>query len=366
MIRRISECRKWIVVVLLLGGSTGCSTWSDSLPMSESMVSPSLDGNPAFDLAPSARVQGIQESGDKTPDVRLDERQPASDQRRADAATEELRSDDTHSAVEPADSSSPLLAQVKPSQAEGPGDLLRDPEPAKDENYDPFAKPGETLEVEEYDPLEPFNRAMFTFNRKFDEYLLRPVAKAYEKVVPDGLEEGFSNAFRNIRTVPRFFNNIFQGKFKGATIEASRLVINSSLGLAGFLDFAKEVFHLETLPEDTGQTLGTYGVKPGPYLVLPFLGSFTIRDGIGFVGDLALDPFNWLLFPIVEIDGSPAVVTNEDTILFAQLGIRAGYMVNERALNIETTFEDLEKSTVDLYAAVRNAYLQKRAQAIRE
>jgi phospholipid-binding lipoprotein MlaA len=284
---------------------------------------------------------------------------------RPEDAQAETASEGNPTSVAQADSS-PFSNPVKPSETEGPGDILRDPESAKDENYDPFAKPGETLEVEEYDPLEPFNRAVFTFNRKLDEYVLRPVAKVYEKVVPDGLEEGFSNAFRNIRFVPRFFNNVFQGKFKGAGIEASRFVVNSSLGLAGFLDFAKEVFHLETPPEDTGQTLGVYGVKPGPYLILPFLGSFTIRDGIGFVGDLALDPFNWLLFPIVVVDGWPQVVTNEDTILFAQLGIRAGYMVNERALNIDVTFEDLEKSTVDLYAAVRNAYLQKRAQLIHE
>jgi phospholipid-binding lipoprotein MlaA len=207
---------------------------------------------------------------------------------------------------------------------------------------------------------------MFGFNRKFDEYVLRPVATVYEKVVPDGIEQGFSNAFRNIRTVPRFFNNIFQGKFKGAGIEITRLLINSTFGLAGFLDFSKEVFDLDTPLEDTGQTLGVYGVKPGPYLVLPFLGSYTIRDGVGFIGDLALDPFNWLLFPIVVVDGWPQVVTNEDTILFAQLGIRAGYIVNERAINIDFTFEDLEKSTADIYEAVRNAYLQKRAQAIRE
>ena len=262
--------------------------------------------------------------------------------------------------------SAPIPKPVKPSEAEGPGDILRDPEPSKGESYDPFAKPGEALDVEEYDPLEPFNRAVFTFNRNVDEWVLHPVATAYEKVVPDGVEQGISNMFSNIRFAPRFFNNVFQGKFKGAGIEASRFVINSTLGLAGYLDFAKEVWDLETPPEDSGQTFGVYGVPPGPYLVMPFLGSYTIRDVFGFICDLALDPFNWLLFPFVVVDGWPQVATNEDTILFAQLGILAGYMLNERAINIDTTFADLEKSTVDLYGAIRNAYLQKRAQAIRQ
>jgi phospholipid-binding lipoprotein MlaA len=240
-------------------------------------------------------------------------------------------------------------------------------EAVKEENYDPFATAEEKAgPIDEYDPWEPFNVKMFQFNRKLDEWVLRPVAKVYDKVVPDPLERGISNAFHNIRTVPRILSNLFQGKFKGAGIETSRFLLNSTFGVAGFMDFAGENFDLVTPDEDFGQTLGVYGTKPGPYLVIPILGSFTVRDGTGYIVDLFLDPFNLLLFPFFNVQGWPQVVTNEDTVTFAQLGIRAGYIVNERSLNIDTTFEGVEESVVDLYGAVRNAYLQKRAKAIRE
>ena len=264
---------------------------------------------------------------------------------------------------------SPVVAEIKPSQAEGPGDLSRDPDAAqeRDEPYDPFAKAeGTEGQIEEYDPWEPFNQAMFTFNRKLDEYVVKPVATVYDKVIPDPLEFGIRNAFHNVRFAPRFFNNLFQGKFKGAGIEVGSFLINSTIGVGGLFEPAKKVFGLETPDEDTGQTLGAYGTKPGPYIVVPILGSFTARDLGGFVVDLALDPFNWLVMPFTNINGAPQLITNEDTVLFAQLGSRAGYMVNERSLNIETTFEGVEESVVDLYGAVRNAYLQKRLKAIKQ
>ncbi|TAJ10837.1 MAG: VacJ family lipoprotein [Nitrospirae bacterium] len=240
-------------------------------------------------------------------------------------------------------------------------------EPVKDENYDPFAKAeGSADGMEEYDPWEVLNVKTFLFNRKLDEWIVKPVATAYDTVVPDGAEHGLSNIFHNMRTVPRLINNLFQGKFKGAGIEFGRFLLNTSFGWGGYFDFAKEAYGITTPDEDFGQTLGAYGTKPGPYLVIPILGSYTVRDISGFVVDLALDPFNILLFPFVDVKSWPQVVTNEDTILFAQIGIRAGYMANERAINIETTFEGVEETVVDLYGAVRNAYLQKRARAIRE
>lgn len=240
-------------------------------------------------------------------------------------------------------------------------------ESAKDETYDPFAKAeGSANGMEEYDPWEPLNVKTFLFNRKLDEWIVKPVATAYDTVVPDGAQHGLSNIFHNMRTVPRLLNNLFQGKFKGAGLEFSRFLLNTSFGMGGYFDFAKEAYGITTPDEDFGQTLGVYGTKPGPYLVVPILGSYTVRDISGFVVDLVLDPFNILLFPFVDINGWPQVVTNSDTILFAQIGIRAGYMTNERAINIDTTFEGVEETVVDLYGAVRNAYLQKRARAIRE
>ena len=240
-------------------------------------------------------------------------------------------------------------------------------EQVQEEPFDPFAKQGEALTEEEYDPWEPLNSAIFEFNYRLDKYLLKPVAKGYNFVMPDLVQRGISNFFHNVRFVPRFFNNLFQAKVKGAGLEMGRFLINSTVGLGGFFDVARNQFGLETPDEDAGQTLGVYGVKPGPYLVIPFLGSFTVRDGIGYIIDLGLDPINWLVFPVIEVEGVPSLVKhkNRDTSTFAQIGTRAGYIINERSLNLET-FEGVEEATLDLYSAVRNAYLQKRARAIRE
>lgn len=146
-----------------------------------------------------------------------------------------------------------------------------------------------------------------------------------------------------------------------------RFLINSTFGVAGFLDFAKEVLGLDTPDEDLGQTLGWYGVKPGPYLVLPFLPPFTLRDAIGYTGDIFLDPINYLVFPSIEIDGAPSLINHADrnTTTILQFSTRVEEILNERALNLET-FQGVEEATIDLYGAVRNAYLQRRAKQIRE
>jgi phospholipid-binding lipoprotein MlaA len=161
-------------------------------------------------------------------------------------------------------------------------------------------------------------------------------------------------------------NNVFQGKVKGAGIEVGRFLINSTAGLAGFFDLARKV-DLVTPEEDFGQTLGFYGVKPGPYLVLPFLPPFTVRDFVGFVGDVFLNPINWLVAPIIEVNNVPSVIArhNRFTASLIQTGSRVGEVINERSRNLEK-FQGVEEATLDLYTAVRNAYLQKRAQAIRE
>lgn len=239
------------------------------------------------------------------------------------------------------------------------------PETQSDEPLDPFARADEGA-GEEYDPWEPVNTSFFEFNRQVDRFVLKPVAKGYDFVMPNLVQVGISNIFYNLRFAPRFFNNVFQGKMKGAGIEVGRFLINSTVGLAGFFDVAKHV-DLVTPEEDMGQTLGFYGVKPGPYLVLPLLQPFTVRDFVGYVGDVFLNPINWLVVPIIEVDGIPSVIAHEDdvTSTLIQLGARVGAIVNERSRNLET-YEGVEEATLDLYTAVRNAYLQKRAQAVRE
>ena len=129
--------------------------------------------------------------------------------------------------------------------------------------------------------------------------------------MPDLVQVGISNIFSNLRFASRFLNNVFQGKVKGAGIEVGRFLINSTVGLAGFFDLAKNI-DLVTPEEDLGQTLGFYGVRPGPYLVFPLLQPFTVRDFVGYVGDVFLNPINWLVVPIIEVDGIPSVIAHKN------------------------------------------------------
>jgi phospholipid-binding lipoprotein MlaA len=239
------------------------------------------------------------------------------------------------------------------------------PETQSDEPLDPFARAEEGT-GEEYDPWEPMNTNVFEFNRQLDRFVLKPVAKGYNFVMPDLVQVGISNIFTNLQFAPRFFNNVFQGKVKGAGIEVGRFLINSTVGLAGFFDLAKKV-DLVTPEEDMGQTLGFYGVKPGPYLVLPFLPPFTVRDFVGYVGDVFLNPINWLVLPIIEVEGVPSVIEHKErmTTTIIRTGARVGEAVNDRSRNLEK-YQGVEEATLDLYTAVRNAYLQTRAKAIRE
>jgi phospholipid-binding lipoprotein MlaA len=233
-----------------------------------------------------------------------------------------------------------------------------------DELFDPFSKAEEG--GEEYDPWEPFNTFVFEFNRQVDKYALKPVAQGYDFIVPDFVQVGISNIFYNLRFPQRFLNNVFQGKVRGAGIEAGRFLINTAVGYGGFLDLAKEI-DLVTPDEDFGQTLGFYGVPPGPYLVLPFLQPFTVRDLGGYVTDIFLNPINWLVAPIIEVEGVPSLIAHKNrmTSSLVQIGSRVGEIVNERSRNLEK-FQGVEEATLDLYTAVRNAYLQSRIRAIRE
>lgn len=264
----------------------------------------------------------------------------------------------------------PLLhaSALSAVRAESPGAALPDAipaEPAADEFLDPFAKPGEEG-IEEYDPWEPVNTKVFEFNRQVDRWVLKPVAQGYNFIVPNPVQIGVSNFFYNLRFAPRFLNNLFQGKLKGAGIEMGRFLVNSTVGIGGFLDVAERL-NLRTPEEDTGQTLGFYGVKPGPYVILPFLPPYTVRDLVGYAADIFLNPVNWLVLPIIEVDGVPSVIPhkNRTATSIIQISGRVYEIVNDRSLNLEK-FQGVEEATLDLYTAVRNAYLQKRAKAIQE
>jgi phospholipid-binding lipoprotein MlaA len=188
---------------------------------------------------------------------------------------------------------------------------------------------------------------MFWFNRQVDRFLLKPVATGYDRVLPDPAQKSVKSSIDNLNVVRRLTNNLLQGKATGAAREAARFTINSTIGAAGLFDIAKDGFGIKQSDEDTGQTLGYYGVGPGPYLVLPFLPVTTLRDGIGSIADAALNPLNYFI-PIG-----------------ATLGIAGTSAVNERSLNLDK-YERVEESVVDLYGAVRDAYLQRREAQIKE
>ena len=208
------------------------------------------------------------------------------------------------------------------------------------------AAPSDAMD-EEYDPWEPFNERMFEFNLRLDRYVLKPVAKAYNTVIPDRVQVMVANAYDNASFVPRMMNSLFQGKFDGAVREFGRFVFNSTIGIGGLFDVAK-IEGIEKSREDFGQTLGFYGVSAGPFLILPFLEPLTVRDGIGKAVDGAMDPMSYFV-----------------PFFWTRLLLKVEETVNDRSLNLEL-FQGFEESVIDMYSAVRHGYLKRREKMIKE
>ena len=201
---------------------------------------------------------------------------------------------------------------------------------------------------EDYDPWEPFNEKMFSFNRTLDKYFLKPVARAYRFIMPEPWQILISNGFDNINFVPRMVNSLLQAKWGGAARELSRFLINSTAGIGGLFDPAKDYWGIQKSKEDFGQTLGVWGAGAGPYIVLPFMEPLTVRDGIGKAIDGFMDPLSYLL-----------------PFIWDRLGMKIGDTINDRALNYDL-FQGFEESVIDMYSAVRHGYLQRRQQLIKE
>lgn len=191
------------------------------------------------------------------------------------------------------------------------------------------------------DPWEGFNRGVYKFNEKFDRYLMKPVAKGYDKVVPGDVDRGITNFFSNLDDVLVILNDLFQLKFGQAAHDVSRFMWNSTVGVFGLFDVATPL-GLEKHDEDFGQTLGYWGLEPGPYLVLPFFGPSNVRDGVGRLSDWQLDPtFNWF--------------EPEST----QWGLFVLDKVDARSDLLRTT-RMLEAGALDPYVFTRDFYLQYR------
>lgn len=190
------------------------------------------------------------------------------------------------------------------------------------------------------DPWEPMNRKVFGFNETVDRYALEPAARGWDFVVPEIAQTGLDNFFRNLGMPVILLNDILQAKPKAAAWDVLRLLYNTTFGLAGFIDIATMV-EMPRNDEDFGQTLGYWGMPPGPYLVVPLLGSYTIRDGGGAIADSFAQPVFWFV-PFV-----------------ASVGLTGTELLNQRAMLLEEIAES-RADAFDFYAFVRNAYLQNR------
>lgn len=201
-----------------------------------------------------------------------------------------------------------------------------------------------TAEVSDNDPVELLNRFVFAFNDAVDVTLFQPASALYRFVLPEEVRDSVRNFMRNISSPVILANDLLQGEWERAESTTTRFFINSTIGLAGVFDIAKDMGY-EYHDEDFGQTLATYGAGEGFYLVLPFLGPSNLRDGAGLVVDSLLDPLTYIL-------------STE-----AAIGRRALSAVDTRSRNIELV-EDLKRDSIDYYARIRSLYRQRRENEI--
>ena len=193
------------------------------------------------------------------------------------------------------------------------------------------------------DPYEKSNRKVFEFNNKIDKLFLRPVTDFYDRATPEFAQTSITNFFANLDDIRISINNLLQGNVVESLSDMTRFFINSIFGLGGFFDVATEM-GLEKHSEDFGQTLGKWGAKPGPYLMLPFLGPSTTRDAFTFVGDTAL---------------APTLSLDENA---ARVGLISLDLIN--TYSAFTGIADIESK--DQYAFLRDAYLERRKYEIND
>ena len=196
------------------------------------------------------------------------------------------------------------------------------------------------------DPIEPYNRAADSFNQLLDRALMTPLAKGYNAVTPAPVNKGVTNFFNNLGDIRSAVNNLLQFKIGRAFSDVGRVAINSTIGILGLMDVASNM-DLPRYDEDFGQTLGVWGMGSGPYIVFPFLGPSTGRDGIGLVADWFVDPVNYI---------------EDDTVRMSLKGLD---IVDTRAdlLNASRVFD---QAALDPYAFIRDAYLQRRESLVHD
>jgi phospholipid-binding lipoprotein MlaA len=197
------------------------------------------------------------------------------------------------------------------------------------------------------DPLEGFNRAMFTFNEKLDKYVLKPVATFYNLIMPKPLNQGVHNFFLNIGNLPVIANDILQANFYQMANDMWRLGVNTTVGIGGLFDIAERI-NLKPYSNDFGLTLAKWGYHNSTYIVLPFWGPRTIRDGIG----IPVDYYGFSIYPYIH----------PDSTRYELYGLS---VIDWRAQALQ--YQDvMDQAAVDRYVFMRDAYLQRRAHQIEE
>ncbi len=204
------------------------------------------------------------------------------------------------------------------------------------------------------DPLEPMNRTIFEINRGLDAAILKPLAVAYRALFSDDIRNGVRNITRNLNTPQNFIHDVLQGEPERARDSAARFAVNSLAGAGGMLDVMAmdtgvEGEAIAYHDEDMGQTFGVWGIGEGPYLMLPLFGPSNIRDAIGKVGDIFLDPFRYLM------------PNNVDTAFSLSRRIAGG--IDTRSRLIEA-LDEIERTSIDFYVTIRSLYRQHRAAEI--
>ncbi|SME97714.1 phospholipid-binding lipoprotein MlaA [Tistlia consotensis] len=200
-----------------------------------------------------------------------------------------------------------------------------------------------------WDPLEPLNRFIFAINDALDTFLIKPIAVTYHFWTPAGVQHSVTNFVRNLGAPVVLLNDVLQGEWDRAEMTAGRFFINSTAGFGGLFDVATDSgypYH----DEDFGQTLGTYGVGPGLYVVLPLFGPSNARDAVGLLVDSYTDPWNDL-----------ARVEDSNTFLYGRAAVTG---LDLRARNIDS-LDEVKRDAIDYYARLRSLYTQRRADQIR-
>lgn len=200
------------------------------------------------------------------------------------------------------------------------------------------------------DPIEPLNRATFVFNDKLYSWVFTPISKTYTTLLPSPVRQGIDNVYENIKFPVRFVNSGLQGNFKRAGQELQKLGVNTFAGFGGLIKQSDRIPSLKDVPlEDSGQTLASWGMGHGPYIVLPILGPCTARETLGLVGDYALNPVNWTFALGENAEKWAWIPSTGNTV---------------RSLPDQLSkYNDSKANAIDPYTAVKSTYIQNRNSA---